>query len=263
MNDAPPATLPPPPRRVHRPVLIGCGLWFLRLFILPHCIAGAVLILLCFALPVAWLLGSDVTGRVTGKGPGTDSDGDRTWNIQYAYAVDGDERTGEVSVSKSVYDATPIGREFPVRVLAGIPGWLDYPRVPGRGWWAVLFLPLLALFWNGVLSIFVWMAWVAPWRKWRLLRHGTEARGKITAKDNDKDSDGPTYKLRYQYRTPVPGEAYSVSPTLQTHEGQVTVTALQYNEAAAGGALTVLYDPRKPSRHLVYEYTNYSVEPDA
>src|SRR4051794_6798744 len=85
---APPSDLPDPPRRLRRRAGWGpvVGLWFLRLFILPHTLVGIGLIAASLFAPFLWLCGVDVPGEIT-KLEVTRRKGDEVCNVHYVYTV--------------------------------------------------------------------------------------------------------------------------------------------------------------------------------
>src|SRR4051794_36387760 len=59
-----PTALPPPPRAVRGGD--GCGIWFVRIFILPHCLVGIWMPCECALLILAAMFYTTVDGKVTG-----------------------------------------------------------------------------------------------------------------------------------------------------------------------------------------------------
>src|SRR5262245_41562069 len=250
----PPPPLPPPPRRVHMSAWARTRLWLLRLFSLPLGFVGGSLILGSFALPAVKLFGTDVTGRVIEMVQDRDSEGDQIYKVRYAYTVGGTEWQNDVQLSKEAFGTTAEGQEFPVRVLTAWPRLAPQPNLPGQGVMGVVGWLVCTSVCTALLAVVVWFAWALPRRNVWLLRHGTAVRGVIVAKvEENVGEDGVCYRLRYQYRATAPDVAGAVAPAPQTREGKVTVSARQYKESKQGGAVTVLYDPRRPERSLVYE----------
>jgi hypothetical protein len=256
-----PADLPPPPRRLRTRPGLGCGpaasRWFLRLFIMPHCIIGACVLLSALYIPLLWLAGTDAPGHVaklsTSRGKGTKP----YYRVEYAYTVNGGEHTTTETVNADEYNALRVGDQYAVRVLESLPDILPQVRGPGGSRWRGFAALGIALFWNGILSLFVWMAWVVPWRTRQLLRYGSVAAGTVCDKQTRAGSKGGrTYVVRYDYRV-VPEDSMNPELTAQSLESEMYVTPADYEKAEVGKGVTVIYDPRKPKRSLVYEFAEY------
>src|SRR5262249_4440560 len=149
------------PRRVcyrNGPLLAG-GLWFLRLFILPHTITGVALIFVTIFAVVLHLgvlfAGTDIQGRVVGK---TEEFGepDMEFRLEYEFRLGGDDYRSRVRVNESEYRAATVGDPISVRTLRWLPEYAHWPRIgsyfPAQ---EVGGLILFTLFWNEILSVFV------------------------------------------------------------------------------------------------------------
>jgi hypothetical protein len=68
--------------------------------------------------------------------------------------------------------------------------------------------------------------------------------GRVVSREVSYKSKRATYRLHYAF-TAADGTE---------HAGECTVSRAAYDAAAVGDLLTVLYDPRRPRRHLVYEH---------
>jgi hypothetical protein len=263
MTPNPPIDFPAPPRRLRRRPGQGCSkiasLWFLRLFIMPHTIVGIFLICSAFFGLFVYVFGTDAPGRITSletsrgkKGP--------NYYVRYAYTVAGADYPGSISVTSEVFGKLQVGQAFPVRVFTPTPTWTPLPRGPGSSDSSVLFYPFFALFWNGILCIFLWMAWIAPWRLRSLLRQGLATAGVIIDKSTRSGNKGAIiYSVRYSYEATLADDFYINGP--ETFERDMTVTRADYNSAEVGLPVTVIYYPKKPKRSLVYEFAEYEVVP--
>jgi hypothetical protein len=170
----------------------GCALWFVRLFIMPHTIAGIYLIcnaLLTFLWAIA---GSNVNGQVT-QAWWSQGKKSTTYHIEYAYKYGLSEHRKKDTVSKSFYDELPgsmkgpgplpqsaqIRQTYPVtlRVFTFGPLWHASPLPPvssniaSQALGAIFF----ALFWNGILSVFLYQFWIKPIRMRRQTSRETSA----------------------------------------------------------------------------------------
>src|SRR5262245_14186893 len=250
-----PLHLPPPPRRVRMRVTAGCGLWFIRLFILPHTIVGLVMLGGLFYLPAVWLFGTDAPARVTGLTTGTGKGRKVYYHVRYSYTVNGTDHDAQTSVSQSAYEALTVGQPFSVRVLPPFPKLVPLVRIPGGsslGGYA--FIPFVALFWNGILSLFLWAVYVEPWRMRRLLKYGHEAPGEVLAKEVRRgNKGGQRYFIRYCFRAPAVDESGAFNPTLVAYEGESQVPPAEHARLHEGDPVAVLYYPRKPRRNTLPE----------
>jgi Protein of unknown function (DUF3592) len=233
----------------------GCGQWFLRLFILPHTLAGVGLVVatVCaIVMHVAILfVGTEVDGRIVGKieEPGEDR---RQHSLEYTFQLDGDDYRSQARVDAEDYPAAKVGDPISVRTLRWFPEIAHWPRVPGYSpLLTVAGLLCFSVFWNGLLSVFAWRAYLRPWRHWRLVRYGRPARG-IVRRVERRVSEGPaTVRVHYAYTTP-PGD----KPT-RVVAGSMSGSGPEADAIEVGSVVTVLYLPRKPRRSLLYRFAAY------
>ncbi|MFL5341449.1 MAG: DUF3592 domain-containing protein [Gemmataceae bacterium] len=253
-----PIDLPPPPRQLRRRSAVGCGVvvgrWFLRLFITPHCIVGIGLIFNVLYIPLVLLFGTDLPGRVTDHKT-YQSKGTTHYQVTYSYPVNEIDYIRVLDVNSEQYASLEVGQPFPVRVLPAWPRMHPQPLGPDNPWRNMTGMLLLVFFWNGILSIFVWLAWVAPWRLRQLVKYGSAVTGHVFAKETRRGK-GTTYFVRYNYVVP-PEESADPFVKGQSCEGRMDVTIEDFKAAEEGQAVTVLYDPRKPKRSLIYDFAEY------
>jgi hypothetical protein len=112
----------------------------------------------------------------------------------------------------------------------------------------VLRLGLFSLFWNGIMSAFVYMLWIHPIRQRLLVRNGDTAPGTITRRTETRGK-GTTYTLCYTFRTRF-GEVI---------ETKSNVSQAGYHAAFEGAPVTVIYNPSRPKRSVPYEYSDFLV----
>src|SRR5438105_4116287 len=95
----------PPPRSIRRRqgAFAGCAVVFIRLFILPHMMAGVFFILMVPIEIGEMFLGTVQQGRIVAKW--TTSVKRTNYHIRYAYDVNGIHRTAERSCSHAEYNA--------------------------------------------------------------------------------------------------------------------------------------------------------------
>src|SRR4051812_5374910 len=81
----------------------GCGIWFARLFILPHTVAGVFILWLAIIATVnytrVWWFGDEQEGRITKKVQ-TKSKGGLNYKFAYEYRVGAVTYTGEARTSE-------------------------------------------------------------------------------------------------------------------------------------------------------------------
>lgn len=252
MHAIEPELLGPLPRMVRRKKRrsgIGC----VRVFIIPHTLVGIGLIVYVLFLAAMTLAGEEVTGRVVSAREGTDDDGDPTYVLEYTYRADGGEYRGSSSVSRETFRRVSDGGVVRVVTFPPAPGigaGIAGDTANGRN---LLFLTLFALFWNGILSVFVWQSWVAPAIHRRLYRVGTPSTGTVTAKKVVSGEDSVTHTVRYRF--PLGGDASAPGMA----EGKMAVRDAEYGLLREGDEVTVLYLPRRPSASTLYRFGEYEV----
>jgi hypothetical protein len=250
-----PTRLPMPPRQVHGGV--GCGVWFARLFILPHMCVGVGLIGMFALAALVAAFGTDFMARVTRAYTSRGSKGGTTYNLAYQYDAGGRQFTNSATVGAGTYAAVSRpgdleGHAEMVRVRHIGLGSLHYHLLTQErsAWTAAGQFLLFALFWNGIVSVFVVLLWVMPIRQRSLARHGFATLGTIDG-SRVRRGKSTSYYATFRFTDPANGQEISREMQLpgRTH----------YEEAQAGRAVTVLYDPRKPKRAIVYELSGYRV----
>lgn len=237
----------------------GCALWPVRLFILPHTLAGPFLIflalsriVLCFGVFIA---GTDVEGRVVRKMQTQGKKGVH-YSVEYVYTVDQADYSANVSMDAEEYAATREGQTFNVRVF--MPG-IEGGHWPGVGnFWPlgdVLGLCLMALFWNGILSVFLYHLYYRPWRHRWMVRRGLPAAGLVRQIERWTNKGTKMVRVGYEYAVPPDGH----------FPGGVFSGKMSGNEPKSGelgvGVVTVLYDPRRPNRNLLYVLADFKAVP--
>jgi hypothetical protein len=115
------------------------------------------------------------------------------------------------------------------------------------GSWAI------ALFWNGILSVFLWTLYVRPWRGRMLVRNGTPVVGIVRSWAPQPGKGGPAYRLTYEYA------AADSSGLAEPRSGKMTTRRKEAADYLPGRLVTIVYDPRKPARSVIYELADYRV----
>jgi hypothetical protein len=248
----------PTPRRIaaREGCAYGCGLWAVRLFCLPHTLIGPWLIYQAVRAVVLSLgvlvAGVDVQGTVTRKTETQHRKGPY-YSADYVFTVDSTQYSAQTALNADEYASLREGQAIRVRVWEAFPQSAHWPGVSGSPpYGSVGGLCLAALFWNGIMSFVVWKFYVHPWRQRRLVRHGVPAAGLVHETKTWPEKQGPAYRIRYTY-TPGPSDLFA-----DRQSGSVKVSHPQSAvDVKVGDVLTVLYDPRRPRRSLLYRFGDY------
>lgn len=160
----------------------GCAIWAVRIFILPHTIAGIFLIgqaLLTFG----WFAGgANISGRVVRAWAEPHRKG-TSYLITFEYDAGGrTERCENEGISQTAYDRLPgwiRGRRaeaeadpnqktaaislrlFKIGRFTKVNPLPPYGAPPGAELGTMIFM---AVFWNGILSVFLYNFWIKPSR---------------------------------------------------------------------------------------------------
>jgi Protein of unknown function (DUF3592) len=243
----------------------GCGLWVVRLFLLPHTIIGIGALAAALWSTGVYVgvlaFGTDFQGQVVKKEERPGSKGKTYRYVHYEYMVDGRLHTGWVTVSGVDYEQVTAGDRFTVRALESAPDTDPWVGLPGQtplsdlgGKW------FFALFWNGVMSVAVWFIYVRPWQVRRLVRWGQPTEGIVRAATVSIHKGTKSYHVTCEYAAPADEDP--LGPTVFTRK--MTCTQKSAADVKLGNLVTVLYDPHRPKRSVIYRLTDYrAVEPPA
>jgi hypothetical protein len=255
---AQPATIPPELHSHYRVVRMrpgqGCSMWFIRLFILPHTLAGLFLL---FAMPamLAWaVFGTDHTASVERLWTTRSSKGRTVYHIRYGYdqTPAGPRHSDETSVNSAEYgrlQRMPQGeRTVRVRAFGLEPPLYHKAVIEAGGGVASHVVPiwLFGLFWNGVLSVFVYFIYYVPWRQRRLCRSGTPVVGTLISK-RAVHGKSTTYYVQYHF----------VASDGAPYQAKTSTDSRRYHAAIIGAPIVVLYDPTRPRRSVAYDFGPY------
>lgn len=229
---------------------LGC----LLLFLLPFVLIGMGLVGGVFSSTGLLLIGRTTTGYITHRASVSGDDGD-SYSVDYTYRVDGKEYKGRDSVEQEVYDNSNIGWSTSVKYFPFAPGIYSIALLPDRTEIDALeSLLFFALFWNGILSVFVFFFWIKPMLYRSVYRRGKVAVATILNKRTTPSHNPTTYTLDYEFQ---PIERISWRPV----KGMETTTAEEFAEINPGDAFTVLYHPRFPRFSVLYRFGIYVVIP--
>jgi hypothetical protein len=251
-----PTYLPAPPRKVHGK--FSFVIWFARLFILPHVCVGVGLMGVFVLTVLTAFFGTDIEARVT-KAYTTRGKNRTIYNLDYTFSAGGHNYTKSDTVSQNTYSTANRFSDIQegtakVKVRFFQAGPFHYhictqDSSPGSRIGLMLFF---ALFWNAILSVFVYLLWISPLRDRRLLHSGEAIGGVIVSNRINPGRKSTTYKATFRFNHPITGEEIQCEITLPGRE--------QFEAAIEGRTITVIYSPRKPRRALVYELSGYTVD---
>jgi Protein of unknown function (DUF3592) len=254
----------PPPRRVRAREGCGhgCGLWGVRLFIMPHTLAGVFLASQAVSAILIYLgvlfVGTEVEGRIVKK-TATPGKKQTYYEVEYVFTLNGNDYADKRGVDAEDYAAINEGQRISVRVLAMSPQSGHWPGIPRASPISQVAGTIFgALLWNGILSVFLWYLYVRPWRQRQLVRYGEAVAGTVSEVKSSPTKGGTAYTITYQYRVPFDPK------TGDTDRHATGKVRLEPPQSAAdvqpGDLLTVLYDPRKPTRSTLYRFSDYKAE---
>jgi hypothetical protein len=240
--------LPPPPRAVAINRRSGRALLAVRLLFLPYMLASLFLLLLVPARLYVHSFGTPVTAVVDRIEPRTTKKGGHWYDVNLHYDFDGRRITEDHDTfSNEVGQRTRVGDAIDGRAVSVFGHVFMLRRAGDVRSTTILFL-VVGIFCNGLMSIFYYLAWVLPIRRRWLAKYGQEARGRVTGR-----------KVFYGRSA-----AYTVRYTFHTADGRQIdaksgVSAEGFKAARLDGAVTVLYNPRRPRHSLPYEFSDLIV----
>jgi hypothetical protein len=237
--------IPQPPRVVRRVAGGGCA----RLFMLPHMIIGIMLLLYAPVRLYVERFGTPAVATIDRHEMRTTSKGGNMYLIYYHFFSDGrrcDEyRSVGESDFASLHDGDKVeGRTSPWLYLSirfqnehfvGPPAWSDGP---------LIIEVLISIGWNAFFAVFFYIYWYLPFYQRRLVRMGSPAPGLVESIHQTRRG---RFKITYSFTT---DEGASLVGS-QSIEGRTW--------ARAGTACIVFYDPKKPARSVVYEFSGLRI----
>lgn len=243
-----PTRLPTPvsplvPRTVRRKgKRIGGGIWAGRIIILPHTLIGIGLIGFVFIV-LAWIIaGTDTLGMVIKKFQESD-EGKPVYKVRYTFTAGDKTREDTTTLERAQWQAlTESSLEADARSsvhvrYVRIGPWV-YSNALGKDesvWGALGFAVLFAGFWNGIVFLFVYILWIAPYRGRRLYKWGQAVPGVIVGISNSRPR-----KVQYEFESAG-----------QSHRGSMHVSDAN---VSVNEAVTVLHKPGNPRKSVIYEY---------
>ncbi len=215
---------------------------------------------------VVVLFGQTVVGRVVTKE--VTSSNTPTYTIGYSYVVGRQRFYDKNEVYSNDYNALKTRDAVPVRILKRLPNSNSQIVFPSESLWTYAgSLVFETVFINIIGGAFAWRLYIAPWRQRRLIANGLPTVARITEVREVKNK-GVTYELKYEYAPDeyvkgLVGNVFRVMPRTQEHgqmrQAYTTVSQKDGQAIHVGDTLTVLFDPNKPQRHILYRCADYKV----
>lgn len=231
----------------------GTGLGCMRLLMIPHLLIGIGILAYTLFLATLVFFGETVEGTVTGTSSTSDDDG-TSYSLDYAFRYDFTTYAGQSTVSQGMYETAKEGDAVRVRVHPLFPEWGSHLDDLDETELELPFLAVFTLFWNAIMAVFVWIAYVHPARLRSLLRYGAVAEGHIASREM-RSGKKTTWTIRFRF---VPMGSSVATPGVPV-DGTMSVGRGDYEHANEGNHVTVVYDARKPSRCVVYDYAPYEI----
>lgn len=250
--DAPP-TKPRP--IVRRDNAAGAIRWLGRLFIVPHVTVGLGMVVTLAVSLVNPVFGHDDSATVTAEKVTSSQSKGRTYyhyEVAYSYNEGGvrvdDSQVISLGERRSPSTRFAVGGTVLVRHVAVGPFHDSALLLAGDSpFYKVLPIAIFTLFWNGLLTVFLYHLWYLPLLAHWLYRHGDIGRGQVVRRFERKGK-GTSYHVDFSFES-TDGRVASSSMLVSSEALHRSVTE--------GQPVTVLYDPRKLSRSVVYECGDY------
>ena len=195
------------------------------------------------------LFGNDVEGQVVAAVQVRGEKRDAHF-VDFTYAVKEQKYSGRARVNRDRFDSLQVGDAIPLQVLPWTP---DSARLAiGRGFeflavaiaWAIAIVPCT------ILGGFLWQFYFVPWFQRKLLRNGLVTSAIIRSIES---GEGKGYRIGYEYAPAANG----ANPLVL--QGQMTANGPRAEALKVGDVLTVIYDPRRPHRSVLYQFAEYQL----
>ncbi|MBI4751257.1 MAG: hypothetical protein HY774_22485 [Acidobacteria bacterium] len=240
-----------PPRPIRRRSGRGWLIGFQQIFILPHTLVGIGLIMFMIGSWLFLVFGTTVPAQVTELKTTRGSKNTTAYEVHFRYQHFGSDHRDQTTVPKAVFDTFHQNDVVEVKVFP-LPGTkftqLKYPGAMDAHIVKVMVSTGMALFWNGIVSVFLWAFYIRPLINRWLVRNGWPAPGRITGK-SVSSGKSTSYYVEYQFDVPKEG----------TQQGKMEVSADAYALVNNGDMVSVLYSSTNPRWSVVYEVADYEV----
>jgi hypothetical protein len=167
------------------------------------------------------------------------------FRVSYGYELDGQAHHDEQKVDFQTYQNARLGQKVAGRATNLWGHYFSETELSDVHYDAMEGI--------GASGLAVAMMLLMPWSIWRrnkrVVESGLAATGTITRKWTTYGRSSLNYRLAYAF-DPKDGESVA---------GRKLVNRWVYNANHEGHAITVIYDPGRPRRHVVYEFSNFEV----
>jgi hypothetical protein len=235
----------------------------MRIFSLPHVIVGLV-VLPCALLgpPIMAVFGTDHPAKlvsVNQRSSSSKGGSSQYWDVTYIDPFDPNHRHLQGTAHEPPIDllvpppsdlVEQTAEHFVTIRSVGV-GSFQYQEIkgtrPGGGICFGLFILIFTIIWDTVIFGLVAELWIGAWLRRRLYRFGEVAPGRIVGMRITKGKN-KTHYLKYLFHS-LDGKPAS---------GEVAVSISDFTTARVEQAVTVLYNPRRPKRSLIYDFGDYT-----
>jgi hypothetical protein len=230
------------PRRVRVRPGRGVNVFINRVWAVVVFVAAAPILYVCVGEPMFLRFGSVIPAIVTGHSAEKDGRGRVFFHVEYSYTFGGSVQDRSEEVNLPTFNSMSVGRAIELRGVAMGP--VRIVLLPGKFYFGDHFFWYLGMLLDGALILGWWWTCVVPRR---LIRIGEPVIGKIIGKKNVQDSRSVSYLVQYSYE----------DREGQTFKREIDVGMVIYEAATEGDEVVVLYDPKKSTRAIVYDYSNF------
>ena len=218
------------------------------LFLLvPHVWVGLFLICNVLRAGATEIWGYDLTARIVSQQLVRSKKSTRC-ETAYGYVDAGRVYKEHMSLRPEAFARVAPGTPIQVRALWIFGLETSRPRTEDLADSSIVALVVPALFWNGVMFALFYALCLGPLRERKLLCLGDAAIGRINGK-TIRRGKSVSYSLAYAYPCNFGLDYWA----------EMTVRKSDYDDAQAGDAVLVFYDPLKPRRSVLYKYSQYAV----
>jgi hypothetical protein len=242
----------PPPRRVR--LRDGFAIWVFRLIAAVPGLLGLLFVGSAAKFTFEYighvLLGVETEGQVVAKGY-VEGDPDRRPFVEFVYVVDGQMHSSRDRISGNRYESLDVGDRVPLRVPARAPQSARIKTVgtPSETLGVLIALGIAAVP-AGIAGAFFWNLYYVPWVHRRLARQGTPTRGVIREIESGDGRGGRWFRIQYEF------ENRGDDPS-RVQTGSTTANGPAAEALKVGDVVTVVYDPQRPRRSVLYALGHY------
>ncbi|HEY9731163.1 MAG TPA: DUF3592 domain-containing protein [Drouetiella sp.] len=222
------------------------ALWAVRLFLLPHMIAGPLIVGFALFLITVLVAGSTTSATITELKVVSDPEGPDRYVLHYDY--DFQNRTYHGNASAGIYKDLKVGDRVSIKFLPLVPNLGTQILEGNAHWWTATFTLVFGVVWSSLMLVLCADPYIGAYRRTRIMKSGKMSSGRITDKVTIGE-DKNLFALKFQFE-PVPGQLLTA---------QREVSREQFDRAKIGELVTVLHDTAHPAESLIYRYSDYEL----